>query len=203
MAMESFQNLEAGKMASRLVERVTRNHALEHATINVLSEKHKKFSAQGNSTPWGFHLNIFGPIDEEHVAEAVAEAHSRLKNGEKKLALHPNCGTVLLTTATLATFAAQTTFSFERWRHKRSNLTLPLILNALPATILAVVVALVASKPVGMVFQEKFTVNPELGDMEVSRVKRVPASFVTRMFQFLLGQSRNKNVNSFKVLTRG
>jgi len=190
-------------MASRFVERVTRNHALEHATINVLTQRHKKFSAQGNSTPWGFHLNIFGPINEDDVTAAVAEAHSRLKNGEKKLALHPNCGTVLLTTATLATLAAQSTFALERRRRKYSQFTLPALLNALPAAILAVVGALIAARPLGMTFQEKVTVNADIGDLQVTQVKKVSPSAVTRLFQFMLGQSRNKNVNSFKVMTRG
>lgn len=190
-------------MASRLVKRVTRNHALEHATINVLSQKHKRLSAQGNSTPFGFHLNIFAPVSEDEVAAAVDEARTRLNNGEKNLALHPNCGTVLLTTATMATFAAQSTFSLERRRRRSSHYTFSTVLNALPAAILAVVVALIAARPLGMAFQEKVTVNADLGDLEVTQVKKVSPSPVTRLFQFMLGQSKNKNVNSFRVMTRG
>ena len=190
-------------MASELVSRVTRNHALEHATINVLSENHKKFSAQGNSTPWGFHLNIFGSINDEDVALAVDEAQQRLRDGEKKLALHSSCGTVLLTTATMATLAAQTTFSLERRRQNSSQVTLMVLLSALPAAILAVVVALIASRPVGMAIQERFTVDPELGDLQVTQVRRVSPSPITRLFQFLLGQSRNKEVNAFKIVTQG
>ena len=46
-------------MSNDLIDRTRRNHALEHATIHVLSEHHKGFSAQGNSTPNGFNLNIY------------------------------------------------------------------------------------------------------------------------------------------------
>ena len=39
-------------MSNDLIDRTRRNHALEHASINVLSERHKGFSAQGNSAPY-------------------------------------------------------------------------------------------------------------------------------------------------------
>jgi len=77
------------------------------------------------------------------------------------------------------------------------------LLNALPAAILAVVVALIISRPVGMAIQERFTVDPELGGLQVVQVKRVSPSPITRLFQLLLGQSKNQDVNAFKVLTQG
>ena len=190
-------------MPAEMVTRVTRNHALEHATINVLTQNHKKFSAQGNSTPWGFYLNIFGSVSDEDVVAAVDEAHTRLNQGETKLALHPNCGTVMLTTATMATLAAQSTFTLERRRQNSSHVSFAVMLNALPAAILAVVVALIVSRPVGMAIQERFTVDPVLGDLQVIQVKRVSPSLITRLFQFLLGQSKNQDVNAFKVTTKG
>ncbi|MCA9975081.1 MAG: hypothetical protein KC413_05000, partial [Anaerolineales bacterium] len=94
-------------MIDQLISRVRRNHGLEHATIHMLSEKHTQFSAQGNSDHRGFNLNVYGSLSEEDVTAAVQEAYRRLKAGQHHLAVHPNCGTVLLTTATLATLAAQ------------------------------------------------------------------------------------------------
>src|SRR5687768_3498421 len=81
-----------GNMLPEIISRTRRNHGLEHATIHVLSEKHKHFSAQGNSTPQGFFLNIYGDIPEKDVVAAVEEAYTRMKNGEHELAVHPNCG---------------------------------------------------------------------------------------------------------------
>jgi len=190
-------------MSNDFLSRTRRNHALEHATINVLGQKHKGFSAQGNSTPQGFHLNIFGEITEEDVAEAVEEAYSRLLKGEKALALHPNCGTVLLTTATMATLAASMTFSLERRRHHSPRYSFPILIAAFPATILAVFVALIASRPVGMAIQANYTVEPELGDLQVTRIQQVSPSIITRTFQFLLGQAKNENARSYKVTTMG
>ena len=106
-------------MINSTINRIRRNHGLEHATIHILSEGHKRFSAQGNSDHRGFHLNIYGDVTEEEVAAAVAEAHRRLRAGERHLAVHPNCGTVLVTTAMLATLAAQAVFTFEQWRAEK------------------------------------------------------------------------------------
>jgi hypothetical protein len=190
-------------MANQILDRVRRNHALEHATINVLTQRHKGFSAQGNSTPWGFHLNIYGPMDEEKVAAAVDEAYDRLQKGEAGLALHPSCGTVLLTTATMAALAAQVTFGLERRRQNRPHFDLPVLLGAMPMAILSVTVALISSRPVGMSVQRRFTVDPHLGDLQVTSVRKVPPSPVTRLFQFLLGQARNDQAHSFRVETAG
>ena len=85
-------------MLAQTISRVRRNHGLEHATIHVLSEKHKNFSAQGNSDHRGFHLNIYGSIPEEAIIHAVEEAYQRMIAGEKELAVHPNSGPVLLPT---------------------------------------------------------------------------------------------------------
>jgi hypothetical protein len=190
-------------MSNQIIDRVRRNHALEHATINVLTQRYKGFSAQGNSTPWGFHLNIYGLMDEEKVTAAVAEAHARLNNGEEGLALHPSCGTVLLTTATMAALAAQATFGLERRRQARPHFDLPVFFGALPAAILSVTVALITSRPVGMSVQRRYTVDPHLGDLQVTRVRHVPPSPVTRLFQLLLGQTKNDQVHSFRVDTSG
>ena len=140
-------------MFDKLLSRVRRNHGLEHATIHVLSEKHKNFSAQGNSDQRGFALNVYGDISEEDVATAVNEAYTRLKGGEHQLAVHPNCGTVLLTTATLATLAVQAVFTVEQKRQRRPSTDLPVLANALPAAVLAAVVALIISRPIGVQLQ--------------------------------------------------
>ena len=190
-------------MSNQVIDRVRRNHALEHATINVLTQRHKGFSAQGNSTPWGFHLNIYGPMDDDKVAAAVEEAYTRLQNGEEKLALHPSCGTVLLTTATMSALAAQVTFGLERRRQDQQSLDLAVFLAGLPLAILSVTVALIASRPLGMTLQRRYTVDPHLGELQVSSVRRVPPSPVTRLFQFLLGQANNPQIYSYRVETVG
>jgi len=190
-------------MSTYWLDRVRRNHALEHATINVMSKKHKEFGAQGNSTPWGFNLNIYGDVSDEDVSSAVQTAYSRLQAGEEKLALHPNCGTVLLTTAVMATLAAQATLSIERRRQDSPVVELAVLTAALPVTIMAVFISLIISRPLGMTLQANYTVDPHLGELQVKEVKAVSPSAITRVFQVLLGQAKNQNVKSYKVITAG
>ncbi|MFZ0545032.1 MAG: DUF6391 domain-containing protein [Candidatus Promineifilaceae bacterium] len=190
-------------MLANLISRTRRNHGLEHATIHVLSQKKSGFSAQGNSTPYGFYLNIYGDVSEEDVRKAVNEAHSRMKGGETHLAVHPNCGTVLLTTATMSTLAAQAMFSMEQRRQKSSKMSLPVLLNALPAAVLAVTMMLIVSRPLGMALQEHFTTDGNLGDLEITEVRKIKPSPMTRLFQVLLGQTGAEQVRAYQITTVG
>ena len=190
-------------MSNDLIDRTRRNHALEHATIHVLSEQHKGFSAQGNSTPKGFNLNIYGSVTEDDVVKAVEEAFQRLHAGEERLAVHPNCGTVLLTMASLAAVSALATFGLEQKRQKRSGFNLSVFLGALPSTILAVTIALIAARPIGIMLQDKFTVDGGLADLRVTSIRQVQPSLITRFFQLLLGQARNDEVNAYRIDTVG
>ena len=188
-------------MSNDMLSRVRRNHALEHATIHVLTERNKGFSAQGNATPKGFNLNIYGRLEDDEVSIAVEDAFRRLKEGEKRLAVHPNCGTVLLTTASLATLSALTAFGIEQKRQKRSTLNLATIFGALPTTILAVLISLIVSKPLGIFLQEQYTVESDLGNLQVVSIRKVRPSLITRLFQILLGQARNNDVLAYRIET--
>ncbi len=175
---------------TRTVNRIRRNHGLEHATIHVLSESHKRFSAQGNSDHRGFHLNIYGDVTAEEVSAAAAEAQRRLRAGQRQLAVHPNCGTVLVTTATLATLAAQAALTWEQWRAPAApagrGRSLTNAFNALPGAILAVVVALIIGRPLGLTLQERYTVDGDIADLEILSIQPVSVSPVARLFQLLL-----------------
>lgn len=189
-------------MTIPLVQRIRRNHGLEHATIHVLSESHKRFSAQGNSDHRGFHLNIYGDVSEDDVAAAVAEAHRRLQSGERQLAVHPNCGTVLVTTATLAALAAYTVFTLEARREggRRPGAGL----ESLPNAIVAVVVALIVGRPLGITLQERYTVDGDIGDLAVTSVRPVAPSPVTRLFHLLLtAANRDLPPKAYFVRTTG
>ncbi len=188
-------------MLATLISRLRRNHGLEHATIHVLSEKHKHFSAQGNSTPQGFHLNIYGDVSEADVLDAVEEAYRRMKKGEHHLAVHPNCGTVLLTTAVLTTLAAQAVFAVEQKRH-RTVMNLAVIANALPAAVLAAIAALIVSRPIGVQLQARYTVEGDLKEMQIVSIRKVAPSPLTRVFQLMLTGGQLQAA-SYKIVTSG
>jgi hypothetical protein len=73
------------------VNRVRRNHALEHATITIVTERNPEMMLTGRSNRKGFY--IFGRIPTEDLASAITEALRRLRGGEAELAIHPRCGT--------------------------------------------------------------------------------------------------------------
>ncbi|GBE76086.1 MAG: hypothetical protein IM496_19055 [Microcystis sp. M049S2] len=86
-------------------------HALEHATVWVLSEMAARRQSPfdhspadnealgGLSTDRGFYL--YGQINTNELQIAAKQALHRLKNGEGQLALHPRCGTNLSVTLAL------------------------------------------------------------------------------------------------------
>lgn len=191
-------------MLAQTLSRIQRNHGLEHATIHVLSGKYQNFSAQGNSDHRGFNLNVYGNVSVEAVQEAVHEAHRRMNAGEKELAVHPNCGTVLLTTATMATLAAQATFAVEQKRQRRPSMNLSVLLNGLPTAVLAVVFAIIISKPIGIYLQAKFTTEGDLGDLQITSIRKITPSPITRLFQLLLtGGNKKLPTAAYEIRTVG
>ncbi|HEX7103373.1 MAG TPA: DUF6391 domain-containing protein [Nitrolancea sp.] len=71
-----------------------RNHALEHATINVIEERYGPSRLAGLAESDGF--TIQGGATPDLVASAAQEALDRLRSGERKLAIHARCGTSLI-----------------------------------------------------------------------------------------------------------
>jgi hypothetical protein len=143
-----------------VVERTRQHHAIEHATIHVLSARHPGRSFSGYSDPLGF--TIYGEIDEHDLRTAVGDALLRLQAGESQLAIHPNCGTNLLTTATAATFAALTGAAVVRrgWL-ERAAVSLALTL-----------VAIAASRPWGFRLQS-YTTQADVADRWVAEIRLI------------------------------
>jgi hypothetical protein len=192
-------------MLDQTISRIRRNHGLEHATIHVLTEKYKQFSAQGNSDHRGFSLNIYGDIKDYQVEAAVQEAYERLRNGEHQLAVHPNCGTVLVTTATLSTLAVQLVFGVDSLRNNSSSKNkLNTLLNTGPMAVLMATLAIIVSKPLGMKLQEKYTTDGHVGNLKIVQVRKVSPSIVTRLFQILLVGGQDKyQPTAYRIETEG
>ena len=141
------------------IQQTRRNHGLEHATIHILSKHHHALSGRSNDK--GFVL--FGEVPTERVEQAVQEALNRMKRGEHKLAIHPNCGTNLVTTGFLATAVAWFGFSGSNRRNGWDRF--PMIM------VLMMGVFLFAA-PLGMSLQKYFTTDGNMGDMELVSVTR-------------------------------
>jgi hypothetical protein len=153
MILDPFLNLPP-YLATR------RNHAVEHATLKILAGKYDDKTLAGHSNPTGFFL--FGDITLEDARQAIQEAMSRLRAGEKELAIHPGCGTNMATSMLLpATFAwmpLQGTRS-NRWR-----------LLLLPVALTLAVFGYILSKPLGPWLQRNVTTESDLGDLQVVEI---------------------------------
>src|SRR5260370_17006224 len=74
--------------------RIRQNHALEHATITILSGYVPDLRVSARSSSRGF--IIFGDVDLGQLRRSLDEALQRLQAGEAELAIHPNSATTLV-----------------------------------------------------------------------------------------------------------
>ena len=139
-----------------------RNHALEHATLHMLARTHK-INMAGHSNPTGFF--IFGELRTEDIRSALNEAYTRLRSGEKGLAIHPGCGTNLVATAFLPGTLAY--LPFQSARSTRMRLLL------LPLALLFGVFGFFLSRPLGTWLQRNVTTEADLGNMRIVDVTLV------------------------------
>ncbi len=145
------------------LDRLRRNHALEHATLHLLSRTHPQALLIGRSDRKGFYL--YGEVPLEAVGQAVFGAVQRLRAGELRLAIHPNCGTNLITAATLTTLATALALGGARGTRQR--------LDRLPLAVLASLVALLLARPAGQQAQRHLTTRAELGRLQVLSIERL------------------------------
>ena len=134
-----------------------RNHALEHASVHLLSHKHPHQRMAGHSNPTGFYL--LGDLSTQDVWECVTEAHTRLNSGEHELAIHPGCGTNLATTALLsATFA---------WVPLRGTKSMLWRFMLIPFALFFGIIGFSLSRPLGPWLQKHVTTEADLGHMQI------------------------------------
>lgn len=149
-----------------LITKIRRNHALEHATVHLLSRKNAHLSLIGRSDWNGF--TLYGLIDTAEVREAAHEALQRLRRGERDLAVHPRCGTVLATTGILTALAAFLAISLDSGSKQRFRW------SSIPAAVLAATGAAILAQPLGLFLQEHYTTTGNPGNMEIRNVSLQP-----------------------------
>lgn len=145
-----------------LINTTRRNHALEHATMSVLATKYPGVSMAGMSNPSGFFL--IADLPTEIVTDGVLEAQQRLANGEVELAIHPHCGTNLVTSVIMAGSVAYLALWGSSGKRK------PGLLNYLLAAAVALPV-FIASQPVGPRVQRLVTTDPDMAGRQVRLVE--------------------------------
>ncbi|MCD4753481.1 MAG: DUF6391 domain-containing protein [Anaerolineaceae bacterium] len=144
------------------LQRTRRNHALEHATLTVLRQKGVRGPLAGISGPTGFW--IYGMIDPSILQISVEEALQRLRNGEKQLAINPNCGTNYVIPGVLSGLAVWLLMLIpgkDDCKYK---------LEHLPWIIFVITLISVLARPLGPTVQRKVSTNANVGRMKVSSI---------------------------------
>ncbi len=153
-----------------LIRRVRRNHGLEHATIHLLSRRIPHLRVVGRSDMGGFWL--YGSVPTEEVSQCASQALERMRRGEHQLAVHPNCGTNLVTVALLGTVATMVALiGSERERFGR--------LQRIPLIIAGLMIAALFGQSLGMQVQQHVTTLGNPGDLEIVAVRRVDRGGMT------------------------
>jgi hypothetical protein len=148
---------------------VRENHALEHATIVLLSKRFPDARLSGVSFATGFF--VFGEVASEAVQPAAEQALARLRGGEPEMAIHERCGTNLAVAGMLTGLSAMTVARLRKPYNTANNV------------ILASTAALVLARPLGLLVQRYVTTRTPGQTMRIRRVKRMtflgsPAHFV-------------------------
>lgn len=140
------------------ISTVRRNHGIEHATVHVLTSRDPNISLVGRADTTGF--NIYGEVSSDELLSAAQEALQRLQNGEGNLAVHPRCGTNLVTAGLLTAVAAVIALG-----RKPS-------IKKLPDVILATTLAAFFAQPLGMQLQARVTTSPDARGARVAGIRQ-------------------------------
>ncbi|HEX6799117.1 MAG TPA: DUF6391 domain-containing protein [Ktedonobacterales bacterium] len=149
---------------------VRENHALEHASIVLLSKRFPEARLSGVSFASGFF--VFGDVPTEAVRPAAEQALMRLRGSEPEMAIHERCGTNLAVAGMLTGLSAMTVAKLRKPYSTFNNV------------ILASTAALVLARPLGLLVQKYVTTRTPGPTMRITGVKKrmvlgAPAHFVS------------------------
>jgi len=151
-----------------LAQRLRQHHGIEHATVTLLSRRLPGVPIAARSDLQGFIL--FGNLDAATLRAAAEDALARLKRGERMLAIHPNCGTNVVTAGLLAGVAALVGSGGRNrswW-------------DRLPGAILGATLAMLVTAPVGRWAQKNLTTSSDVSGLSIGDVITLEARPVVR-----------------------
>lgn len=146
--------MEAGDLL--FGRRIRQNHALEHATVTILSRVRRGLAVSARSSSRGF--VIFADLDAQLVRDCCEEALLRLRAGESELAIHPNCGTNLAVGTSLAMIGSLFALTAVRPRTR--------VASAVASSLAGIA----AARPLGQVVQRHVTTLPDLHDVRIASI---------------------------------
>ena len=147
-------------MLKGIIDRIRRNHGLEHATVALMLARQGPMRVVGRSDHGGFY--IYANVDTERLREYAEEALVRLQRGEEHLAISPMCGTNIAVAGVLAGFT-----SYLALRRADGHV------DGLTKAVLAGLLSVIASQPLGRLVQKYATTSPELSGVRITSVDRL------------------------------
>ncbi|MBX5444880.1 DUF6391 domain-containing protein [Sphaerobacter sp.] len=138
-----------------------RNHALEHATVNVIEERYGRSHLAGLAKPEGFVIQ--GGAPPALVADAAQEALARLQAGERRLAIHPRCGTTLVAAQLVMALAFLATLVIIQ-----QFTLLPFLVG--------IVAAVLLGPRLSPILQRYVTTDADVGDLMITGVEVQPVT---------------------------
>jgi hypothetical protein len=138
--------------------RIRQNHALEHATVTLLTQEQPNLAVSARSNSRGF--IIFADLDLQRVRDACEEGLRRLRAGEAELAIHPHCGTNLAVGTSVAMIGSLFALTAMRPRTR--------VASAVASSLAGIA----AARPLGQVVQRHVTTLPDLEDVRIVAVQR-------------------------------
>jgi Domain of unknown function (DUF6391) len=150
------------------VQILRQNHAIEHATVTLMGQRAPGAHVVARSDLQGF--MVYGNVDTALLQATAEEALARLQAGEAALAVHPNCGTNLVTAGVLSGLAA---FVAGSGRNRS-------LWDRVPSAILGATLALIVAVPLGHWAQANITTTAQVRGLLITSVVRVADGSVVR-----------------------
>ena len=131
-----------------------RNHAIEHATVSILTEQKVKSAVLGFAIPSGF--LIYSKSNKDEIVSAANHGLKLMKSGVYEISISQFCGTNLVVAALLT---GVSTVLLGKILGKKSknilNITNGFLLSAL------------LSKPIGRIVQKYVTTDPNVKNIQI------------------------------------
>ena len=138
----------------KLTLNIRRNHAIEHATVSILTEQKGKSAVLGFAIPSGF--IIYSKSNKDEIVSAANHGLKLMKSGISDISISQFCGTNLVVAALLT---GVSTVLLGKILGKKSknilNITNGFLLSAL------------LSKPIGRIVQKYVTTDPNVKNIQI------------------------------------
>ncbi len=143
-----------------VIQRIRRNHGLEHATIHILSQRFPHKPLAGYSTPGGFF--IFGDVPIDDLRASAEQALVRMRNGERELAIHEHCGTNYVVSGAVAGGLVWLGMAGANGNREKAE--------RLPLVIVLAILGLILSQPLGPALQARVTTSGNPGGLAIVKI---------------------------------